>query len=774
VSRLAQKDVAVVAALSGFYVMCRLLYLPGLAAGLAVKNFNNPVFYADRFALPWLYPTDPWASYQRDIYPFLSLVLAVPAMLWKFLQVPPIYPTFAIIALNDLLIVLAVYWLSRALSFDCFVSVAAGMFAVVSQALSWSLAGYVYLGHDNGYAGSFVIPFAIGVIPSLIQRRVGTALILTALATLIYPPWGVMSLAVVACWLWLRGERLLWRRAVLFLPWPLAALVAVIAVQVIVGATVIPMSHAEDRDIVMANGHFVPLWTQGHPLASPYLGFFMWTLLSLVAYARWFTLTKQQREPIVCLFGLVLASFAAWLLAYRMEWLLPLRTVPFRNSQYLTVVWLPFVIAHLFNALRGRGPAVAVAAGLLVVLLVVDRGTAWVLPMVLPAMLVLALDAWGPHLGFTPAAIGQYRGGIGRIWPIVATTAMAALVAVSIDVVFDGGATASIAARLDASGRVAALFNEAARRLRDARLEVVLLVLVAVPAAWLVTSRRRIVLTGGAAAVALTVFMFTCVALRSVETAVAWTSGEAASLEQIEQWAKSSTPSFAKFVFFELDDQGNQLSWHTLAQRGTATLLYTHQKAYSADRRLTAIDDGVTALYRLDRAEVAENPAPYDVLQLYRRYQQFDLEDFLRVGHLSGSNFVVLRRSRALDLPVAFRNASFTAYRLPAQFGATSVVIADMGRDGVRVRWATAEGKAPVQLFAEFREPAGMKSLASTCCFTLDRPSGDVVVPLPPRLPAGRYHPAIGIRDIATGADVTAVADRAGVTRASWEYLDVQ
>ena len=132
------------------------------------------------------------------------------------------------------------------------------------------------------------------------------------------------------------------------------------------------------------------------------------------------------------------------------------------------------------------------------------------------------------------------------------------------------------------------------------------------------------------------------------------------------------------------------------------------------------------------------------------------------MGHLSGSNFVVLRRPRALDLPVAFRNASFTAYRLPAQFGATSVVIADMGQDGVRVRWATADGRAPVQLFVEFREPGGTKSLASSCCITLDRPSGDVVVPLPPRLPAGRYHPAIGIRDIATGAELTAVADRAG------------
>src|SRR6185436_20990638 len=131
-------------------MLCSVLYLPGLPAGIAAVNYNNPIFYADRFALPELYPNDLWASYQRDLYPFFSLVHAVPALLWKYAHVPPIYPTAAMIVLNDLLIVLATYWLSRALSFDRVVSLAAGLFAVTSRLLSWNLAGYVYLGHENG------------------------------------------------------------------------------------------------------------------------------------------------------------------------------------------------------------------------------------------------------------------------------------------------------------------------------------------------------------------------------------------------------------------------------------------------------------------------------------------------------------------------------------------------------------------------------------------------------------------------------------------------
>src|SRR4029453_10739375 len=99
----------------------------------------------------------------------------------------------------------------------------------------------------------------------------------------------------------------------------------------------------------------------------------------------------------------------------------------------------------------------------MVFLLVADRGTAWVLPMVLPAMLVLALDAWGPPRGLRSALV---------------TVSIAALVAASIDVVFNGGVTAGIAATLDPTGRIAGLVGEAARRLRDARVEVLLLALV--------------------------------------------------------------------------------------------------------------------------------------------------------------------------------------------------------------------------------------------------------------------------------------------------------
>ena len=48
------------------------------------------------------------------------------------------------------------------------------------------------------------------------------------------------------------------------------------------------------------------------------------------------------------------------------------------------------------------------------------------------------------------------------------------------------------------------------------------------------------------------------------------------------------------------------------------------------------------------------------------------------------------------------------------------------------------------------------------------------IVAVPPGLAAGRYHPVIGAREIAAGTDLTAPADHAGISRASWEYFEVQ
>ena len=748
----ASPDALPVLGVSAFFVLCSALYLPGLPAGIAAVNYNNPIFYADRFALPELYPNDLWASYQRDLYPFFSLVHAVPALLWKYAHVPPIYPTAAMIVLNDLLIVLATYWLSRALSFDRVVSLAAGLFAVTSRLLSWNLAGYVYLGHENGYAGSFVIPFAVAVLPSLIERRVATALVLAAIAVLIYPPWGAVSLAVIGGYLIVRGERPLWLRAARWAFVPILALAAVLGVQAIAGAGIEHMSPEQARQVVLGNGHFVPLWTQGQPLASTYLGFFLWCLLAALAWPQWRATDQRLKEPIAVLFVVVLASFAAWIVAYELEWLFVLRTSLFRNSSLLAMAWLPFVVAYLVQRMRDADRSTAMAAGLVMVVLLVDRSTAWILPIVVPPILFLAVQDLRRRRGAdgTAAAVARVAGAV----------VVAAAIAIALDIVFGLGVTARAFQWVDASGRIAALFREASARMRDARIELVALAgILAIAGARirLQPERRRRPDVG--VAVVLCAFMLACIGIRSAARGIWWATGDPARLAQAERWAKQWTPVSAKFIFFELDAEGYQLSWHTLAQRGTAELQYTNMKVYSSDQRLLAIDRYVSHLYALDDGGEGGTPYPYNGFELYGRYQRFGFDDFMRVARLSRSNFVVLKQPRSLDLPIAYRNDLFTIYRVPAPLDGASVVLRRADAGAVEIGWSAPDLDTPTSLVVEFRDASTGVVRATHCCVTIST-AGTQSATFRPELPPGTYLPTIRMRD--------------GSDSVSWDYLKVE
>ena len=734
------KDRWVVVSIVAFYAICKAAALPGQAAKLAATNYNNPIFYADRYALPNLYPTDLWSSYQRAVYPFVSLVYAVPALLWKYVHIPPVYPTWLIVSLNDLLIVLAVYWLSRSLSFGPLVGLLTGFFTVTSQVLSWSLNGYTYLGHENGYAGSFVIPFAIGVIPALIQGRVGIALVLAALAIAIYPPWGVVSIGVIALWL-LRRDAVVRRRGLRFAVWPALALAAALASQWLVASSIQhTASHAQDYQVVMVNGHFVPPWAHGLGLGSPNFGFLFFLVLGVLAVGGWRSLRPEQKQPIVALSVMMGASLVGWGVAYRLGWLFALRTDPLRNLQILELVWTPMVVAYLARRASETGLA-SVAAFALFVVLVIDRGTAWVLPLIAPAVAVLALMEAGRR-GQLPAVL-RPNGVVARTGVVLIGITFAAMsVDILLGVPFVGRSLALIAPMRG----VARVLAEAGRRMKEARPELVLLAVVAAGGIVLRRSRSRGQARGAAplATAVLAAFMVACVVARSAAAAVSWVTGEPAALQDIETWARESTPVSAMFIFFELDAQGQQLSWQTLSQRGTATLQYTPQKAYASDERLFELDRGVSALYGFALADVNGKPYPYDVFHLYEFYKHFTVADFLRVGRLSGAQFVVLRRPRALPFPVAFQNSRFTAYRVPVDVGGVRVVIDKAGGRRVTVTWTgVPRDGAPRALTVALWPRGSTAGVNPVCRQVLDRPSGEFDCDVPRTLQGGVYLPVV-------------------------------
>jgi hypothetical protein len=758
----ARPDLAISLALAVVLLSASLMYLPGHAGLLAWRSFDNPILYADRFAFPALFPNDRIVSHLRDLYPYLSIVHLAPALLLKYLAVPPQFVTFVEVAVNDPLIVLAMYWLCRALGMDRTTSVLAGLFTISSRVLSWNLAGYEYLGHDFPYSGSLYPPFALAVIPALIHGRVRLALLFAGATACVFAPAGALMLGVILVFLVIAGNRDAWRTAVPWLAVPLLALAWIAVVQLIITGTITErFTPAEDFEVVMVNGHFVPLWISGQPFASPYLGFFMWCGLCALAIRQWRGFSARQRLPITILAALIVLGVLAGLVAVQQGSLFVLRLGPFRYTLLLGLAGVPFVVGYLTEKMRTATTPIRMAALVLFVLLVVDRGTAWMLPLMLPYVLVLALGE------------PNHRVARGAVWAVLVVSTFGA-----VDVLLHLGVAEGVAEWVGEyagpTARVAGLLSEASRRLHDGGRELFLLPLVGLIGLmlWLrprVSAARG---DGGSLVVhGLCVFLFACLVGRTAVTAIWAATGVPAKMADAQRWARTATPVAAKFVFFELEPDGNYPSWQTLSQRGAAEMQYTQQKVYLPDRQLLAIDRAVSANYGFDPEDVDAKMYPFYALELQGRYRQFTAGDFLRAAHRSGSNFIVLRAPRALDFPVAYANEMFTVYRVPARFQDVVLTATRIGGGAITIAWDGGHADRPARrLFVEFRDARNGRVVGTSCCVTIGAPAGERTFAAPGGA-SGPHLALVGVTDADTGRPLTLDGDATGENLGFWEYL---
>lgn len=338
--------------------------------------------------------------------------------------------------------------------------------------------------------------------------------------------------------------------------------------------------------------------------------------------------------------------------------------------------------------------------------------------------------------------------------------AVAVYVTVCIDVLLRLGLTSALLGLVDASGQLSPLVQEVGLQLQSARPEVALATFLTIGAWWRSRepANRRLPVTG----VVLCAVMLSAIGRRSVLTALDWTTGDPPQLVEVGEWARSSTPVTAKFVFFEVDSRSSQpRSWQMVSQRGAAELYYTFQKAYSPDRRLLDIDALVNELHGLPTVDPSGRLPQSSTTDLHQRYQAFDLTDFFRVGRLSGANFVVLPVARPLDLPEAFRNHRFVAYRLPVEVGGRQLLVQASGPAGVTVSWTAEPGSRPIRVFLEFRHSGTHAVAGRACCATIDGLQGEHTFPLPTELAPGTYLPVVG-----------GVGDAR--ESAAWEYLVIK
>ena len=744
-------DAAIAIALAAVLVLLSLMYLPGHAALQAWRNLNNPILYADRYADPQLFPNDRIISHLRDIYPFLSIVYWLPAVLLKFAGIPPQVISFATVALNDALIAAAVYFLARALGQPRESSVVAGLFVLASKVLSWDLSGYEYYGHDFAYSGSFYLPFAIGVIPCVIAGWMRTAIVLAAMASLIFAPAGALMCGVIVCVMFARRGREAWSRPAPWFVLPLLVFAWTAYIQFSINARITErFTPEQDLEAVMVNGHLVPYWLHGQFFASTYLGFIFWCGLAALAVRQWRALSFDQRLPLQLLVAFNVVGAVVGFVAVQLGLPAILRLGPFRYFLLLGISLVPLVVGELLERMRQGDYVTRAVVMLLFVLLAVDRGTAWMLPLLLPCTLFVA---------FRPSLDSLSR------W--LAPLAAGILMLASLDVLLRGGILPSIAAALDPTARIAPVMTEASRRLSAAAPELLLipLALVAALIAAKRATREHMLVR------ALGIFLFACLVMRTSTNAAWAASGPPMRLAEAELWAKASTPVAAKFIFVEAESGGSYPSWQTLSQRGAAEMQYTHQKVYLPDRELLEIDKAVSANYGFDPATVEGKVYPFYAFDLLERYLKFTTADFLRAGRLSGSNYAVVKKPRALEFPIAFENSDYRIYRLPAQFGDVTLTAVRIDARSITIAWDAADETRPEYVAdVEFRDPSGQRTNLMHCCVRIGSAAGTHTFSLPDGH-SGRYLALVGVADAVTRARRPLLGDGTGENRAFWEYL---
>ncbi len=338
-------------------------------------------------------------------------------------------------------------------------------------------------------------------------------------------------------------------------------------------------------------------------------------------------------------------------------------------------------------------------------------------------------------------------GASNRRWSALGTrlvdVAVAGYVTVCTDVLLQLGLVRTLLGLSDVTAQFSRLVRDVGLQLQSARPEAALTIILAF-GAWFWTwkhSNRSLPVAG----VLLCTVMLAAIGRRSVLTALDWTTGDPPQFVEVGDWARRSTPVTAKFIFFEVDATSSQpRSWQTVSQRGAAELYYTFQKAYSPDRRLLEIDALVNELHGLPTVDLSGGLPQFSTTDLHRRYQAFHLADFLRVGRLSGASFVVLPAYRPLDLPEAFRNHLFVAYRLPVEVGGRQLLVQAIGPGGVTVSWTAEPGSLPIQMFVDFRHPGTHALAGRACCATIEGCKGEHTVLVPTNLAPGTYLPMVG------------------------------
>jgi len=207
----------------GDLVFMVLLFVYGLIGmwnfKLAMADFSedNPIFYAHAFKEPGYFSGDFPIGLPIDTLVDTKIATSgmywIPALLWRYLNIDPYFPTWLLTLIQGCSMILAIYVLAIVIVRDRLAAAIAAIFAAIAAPWMWDLANF-----GNNASWTF-LPYAaqLAIAPvllafALLIRKGKTVhiLVLLGVAGLIHPAMALYACAMLGLfWLW-EGSQISW------------------------------------------------------------------------------------------------------------------------------------------------------------------------------------------------------------------------------------------------------------------------------------------------------------------------------------------------------------------------------------------------------------------------------------------------------------------------------------------------------------------------------------------------------------------------------------
>lgn len=511
------------------------------------------------------------------------------------------------------------------------------MAGLLSQYYSWNLSNHGMV--DLPYRPHIAIPMLfLGALLIIRDKKVGYLLV--SIGILFHVPMGIYATVAIAVWQMISSRRLFSVQS-LYL-FPLAASIA-LPTYLVLSQKYSAVPQSQVIDLYRFNMHFLPWqspfrWEESLSTVTAFL------LLLAVAYCYSSVLGTQYRLFLKATAVATILMSASHLAGLALQIPTLISLCGLRSFTFLAVVAIPLIIVSFAELIRNGDLLSKVLASFCAIVLIVGRPYGL---FIVPSLVLMLYVYSGKHTAnlhmrslirnagwvvivvwFAVWGLTGLPPGIvtGRLFAENAGTNFAAFI---LPLIMDAAPTISHFPYLVAGlGAMLVIVGMLGGNPRFGAGWILSVIVVVISGLFLVVSSWQTLQRTG--------------------------SQGARDLYYAQVWSREHTGRDDMFIVYEG-------SWRAFSERPTFVPRALGYYMYLPDQRIKAFDDFVFRFYGIEGPYIYYNQRSLSMMEQYR-YNGMGESDFVLMAKLVGAKYLVERKM--LNLPVAYRNSTYTIYRL--------------------------------------------------------------------------------------------------------------